>query len=311
MVTHYSRIFRFSVVLIAVGLGALCAPFSTAAQQPTVTIVSLTGQTMVFFQGGAPIPASVDTVLRAEDAIRTHAGATVVLKLSDGSELIVGENTNLHISVLTEDFRTGARTSRLKLLWGKVRALIAPGHQAEGSSFGVDTPNTLVGMKFSQPDSEVVYDPGTSTTSVIPHKFDVVVTNRVTNESVRIPEGYIGIIKDRGIQKVARTIPFPTGQADIVPIAQFRLDTIAGVLREFPDQIIVLEGHSDSVGSEKKNRELAQERVDQVKTHLVQNYGFDQDRIKTFSYGSSRPIMPNDTASGRARNRRVTVSRQL
>lgn len=257
------------------------------------------------------MPASKDMLLREGDSIRTHAGATLPLELSDGSQVILAENSNLHIAKLTEDPQTGARISRLILLWGKMRSLVSSGHQAKGSSYVIETPNAFADIQFSQPDSEVLYDPGTSTTTVMPHKFDVVVTNRVTNDSVRIPEGFIGIIQDRGIQKLARTIPFITGSTEVDIVAQYRLHSLAMILREFPDQVIILEGHTDSVGSDKTNQRLGQERADIVKDYLVQHYGFEPDRIKTISYGAEQPLASNDTEAGRARNRRVTVSRDL
>lgn len=293
------------------GLGTRCAPVWAEIQQPTAEILFLRGEALVFFQGGSPMPASVNMVLREGDTIRTHAGANLILQLSDGSELIIAENTNINIAKLAEDPQTGARTSRLVLLWGKARSLVSAGHQAKGSSYTIETPNAFTDIQFSQPDSEVLYDPGTSTTTVMPHRFDVVVTNRVTNDTVRIPEGFIGIVQDRGIQKLARTIPFTTGSTEIDPVAQYRLHSLAMILREFPDQVIILEGHTDSKGSDKTNQRLGQKRAEIVKTYLVQHYGFEPDRIKTVSYGAEQPLAPNDTEAGRARNRRVTVSRDL
>lgn len=292
-------------------LQSVCRPAYAEVRAPTATIVSLHGEALVFFQGGAPIPVSEDTVLRQGDAIRTHVGATVVLQLSEGSELILAENTNLSIAELNQDPRTGARQSRLVLWWGKIRSLVSSGHQAKGSSYTIQTPNTFAGIIFSHPDSEVLYDPGTSTTTVIPHKFDVVVTNRVTNDTVLIPEGFIGIIQDRDIKKLARTVPFASGSTDVDTIAKFRLHSLAKILREFPDQAIILEGHTDDVGSEEVNQKLGLERAEIVKTYLVQQYGFEPARIKTFSYGDSQPVAPNETEAGRARNRRVTISRDL
>jgi len=310
-VSRFGILYRSYLILLPGVLCVLCFPSLTEAQRPTATITALSGEALVFIQGGSPVPGSVDAVLHAGDTIRTHAGTTVVLELSDGSALILGENTNLDISELAEDPQTGARTSRLKLLWGKMRSLVSSGHQVPGSSFNIETPNALAGVKFSEPDSEVLYDPTMSTTTVIPHKFDVVVTNRVTNDSVRIPEGYIGIIHERGIQKIARTIPFLINDVRVNEIAKLRLDSIANILKEFPDQTIILEGHADNVGTEEKNKELGLERAEVVQQYLVAQYGFDPKRIKVVSYGDTRPIAPNDTEAGRTRNRRVTISREL
>ena len=95
------------------------------------------------------------------DQLQTSAGATVVLVLSDESELQLGENTSVQLSELLLNVQTGARQSRLKLWWGSVKSWLAPGHQTPGSTFEVQTPNALAGVKFSQPISEFSYDPTT------------------------------------------------------------------------------------------------------------------------------------------------------
>jgi hypothetical protein len=135
------------------------------------------------------------------------SGAEVVLALSDGSELQLEEETSLDIAVLVEEADTGARTSRIKLLWGQVRAMLSPGHQKEGSSFDVETPNALVGVKFSQPVIEVGYDPETDTTTVDAQTVDVVVTNLKTQRIELIRKGQRGLVRDRSILLQDRDSP--------------------------------------------------------------------------------------------------------
>jgi hypothetical protein len=172
-------------VVVWILLMLLCVSSGVSAQQPTATISSLSGKVLVSFQGQAAIPATSGTELRPGDIIETQVGAELVLTLSDGSELLLGENTSLDISALSAQPETGARTSRVKLLWGKVRALLSPNHQKEGSSFTIETPNALVGVKFSQPDVEVTYSPP-DTTIVCSYTVDVSVTNLTTGETILI-----------------------------------------------------------------------------------------------------------------------------
>ena len=67
---------------------------------------------------------------------------------------------------------------------------------------------------------------------------------------------------------------------------------------------VQLEGHTDSTGPEAYNMGLSVRRAEAVKNHLVEN-GIDTSRLTTKGFGESNPIAPNDTAKGRAENRRV------
>lgn len=185
-------------------IGSMMYSGSAFAQQPTATIVYLEGRAVVFDQGGTPVAAVEGMVLSQGDKLETQAGADVVLQLSDGSELDLGENTSISIDTLLQNQTTGARTSRIKLWWGSIRSFLAPGHQAEGSAYEVQTPNALVGVKFSQPDSEVAYDPQANKTLAIAHQFDLILTNLLTAETLLIPEGQTGIVQGLLLEIIPR-----------------------------------------------------------------------------------------------------------
>lgn len=87
-----------------------------------------------------------------------------------------------------------------------------------------------------------------------------------------------------------------------------------GVLTEIAEMItaaqeqVTIEGHTDSVGSAAYNMALGQRRADSVATFLG-SQGVPASDMTTVSYGETRPIAPNDTAEGRALNRRVEIKR--
>ncbi len=118
--------------------------------------------------------------------------------------MTLGENTMINLSSLVEDPESRARTSRFELWQGSLRALLSAEHQKPGSSFTVQTPNALVGVISSEPDSETMYDASSNTTIVNAHKSEVVVTNLLTGSSKVIPQGHSGIIHQRVIQELAR-----------------------------------------------------------------------------------------------------------
>jgi len=85
-----------------------------------------------------------------------------------------------------------------------------------------------------------------------------------------------------------------------------QLADVARSLKANPDVHISIEGHTDSVGPDTYNLRLSQRRAEAVETYLV-GKGIDEDRIETRGFGESKPITDNDTAEGRAENRRVEI----
>ncbi len=75
----------------------------------------------------------------------------------------------------------------------------------------------------------------------------------------------------------------------------------------FPESRVRVEGHTDSHGTDAANLKLSSERAQAVRQYLVANMGMDISRIEAVGYGESRPVATNETAEGRARNRRIDV----
>jgi OOP family OmpA-OmpF porin len=82
------------------------------------------------------------------------------------------------------------------------------------------------------------------------------------------------------------------------------LDQAAAILKEYPSVHIRISGHSDNRGNLARNVALSRARADAVKWYLV-DQGIEHTRLLTMGYGPERPIAENDTAAGRARNRRI------
>ncbi|MCB0451238.1 MAG: OmpA family protein, partial [Confluentibacter sp.] len=105
----------------------------------------------------------------------------------------------------------------------------------------------------------------------------------------------------------AKTILFDTGKSSIKPQSEKVLADIVAILKEYPNAKFTVEGHTDSVGSEKTNQSLSEARALSVKEYLVAN-GVDEFRLSSKGYGESKPIDSNKTAAGRANNRRVEIN---
>lgn len=99
---------------------------------------------------------------------------------------------------------------------------------------------------------------------------------------------------------------FATGQSTLLPIAQQRLDQVARSLIDQGARHLVVEGHTDSRGSAADNQALSLARAQAVRSYLISR-GISDAQIEAAGMGPSRPVAPNDTAEGRANNRRVEI----
>jgi outer membrane protein OmpA-like peptidoglycan-associated protein len=102
-------------------------------------------------------------------------------------------------------------------------------------------------------------------------------------------------------------IYFDFNQATLKPQSAPALKDIAAALQAAPKRPLALEGHTDSIGSDRYNDDLSARRADAVKTALVREYGVNPAMLSTVGHGERRPIESNDTLAGRARNRRVEL----
>jgi outer membrane protein OmpA-like peptidoglycan-associated protein len=115
----------------------------------------------------------------------------------------------------------------------------------------------------------------------------------------RIGEG-IKITFDSGIL-------FDVNKAALRPEAQANLQKLATILQKYADTNILIEGHTDSDGTEEHNLELSRNRAASVSNYLA-GLAVDPARFTTMGYGESQPVAANDTADGKQQNRRVELA---
>jgi len=99
---------------------------------------------------------------------------------------------------------------------------------------------------------------------------------------------------------------FATGQSTILPGAQDQLNKVADALKTQAEHHFVVEGHTDSQGTDLINNELSKKRAEAVRDYLVVR-GVSPDAISAMGIGSTRPVGDNKTVEGRAMNRRVEI----
>ncbi|GAB4347312.1 MAG: OmpA family protein [Candidatus Abyssubacteria bacterium] len=101
-------------------------------------------------------------------------------------------------------------------------------------------------------------------------------------------------------------ILFDVNEYSLKPGAQDNLSQIAQVLAKYPDFNILVEGHTDSTGTETYNQWLSEKRAQSVADYLIAQ-GLYSARIQVIGYGETRPVATNDTPEGRQQNRRVEL----
>jgi OOP family OmpA-OmpF porin len=104
-----------------------------------------------------------------------------------------------------------------------------------------------------------------------------------------------------------RAIQFPVGQAVIMPNNYALLSKVQRSIRTFGEPDVVIEGHTDSTGSDEVNEHLSQQRAGSVRQYFVANRTLPDEKIVAVGYGSKRPLASNATTEGRAINRRIDV----
>ena len=103
------------------------------------------------------------------------------------------------------------------------------------------------------------------------------------------------------------SVLFGSDSANLLPAAKDRLFQVALALQTLrPGQSVVVEGYTDSVGTDEYNQKLSLQRAESVRNYLV-SQGVPADRIRAVGHGESSPVTDNDTPAGRANNRRVEI----
>lgn len=116
------------------------------------------------------------------------------------------------------------------------------------------------------------------------------------------------LIDDTGCElQVSENISFQLNSSALKSSSLTKVEELATFLKRYENTIAIIEGHSDASGEEAYNEHLSKLRAAQVKQILVNQFNINPDRLRTESYGESRPIANNDTREGRQENRRVTT----
>jgi outer membrane protein OmpA-like peptidoglycan-associated protein len=112
--------------------------------------------------------------------------------------------------------------------------------------------------------------------------------------------------KEGILVKLKSDILFDTGKSELKSAATDQLDQIGDILQQYPQDKIVVVGHTDNVGGTDFNQTLSQQRADAVKVEILSR-GVGENSVSTVGLGESQPAASKTTGAGRQKNRRVEL----
>jgi OOP family OmpA-OmpF porin len=128
-----------------------------------------------------------------------------------------------------------------------------------------------------------------------------------TVKGLKVDEVGCPIVLDKTLE-INLDILFDTAKSEIKPEYMWQVQKLADAMNQYENTVVHVEGHTDSQGSDALNQKLSQSRADSVKAALITKYGIAADRVTATGHGEAKPIADNNTADGRAKNRRVVGS---
>ncbi len=111
---------------------------------------------------------------------------------------------------------------------------------------------------------------------------------------------------ERGLVITLGDVLFSTNKAQLESGGMRNVQKLADFLKQYPQYKVLVEGYTDSTGSDSLNQELSDRRANAVRTALIDK-GINSDRVTTRGYGKAFPVASNDTAASRQLNRRVEI----
>ncbi|HAX61969.1 MAG TPA: hypothetical protein DCX95_05375 [Elusimicrobia bacterium] len=153
-------------------------------------------------------------------------------------------------------------------------------------------------IKFS------VLDAVGNKTEAEPVEIDVNIQEKIIPEvkNISVKEEKRGLVVN-----LASSVLFDSGKAELKPASYPVLNEVVKLMQEYPENKILIEGHTDSYGSNAYNKKLSEKRAQAVVSILVSKYAVNSKRLKAVGYGEEKPIADNKTAAGREQNRRVEI----
>jgi outer membrane protein OmpA-like peptidoglycan-associated protein len=139
-------------------------------------------------------------------------------------------------------------------------------------------------------------------------------TQKITTEKVRkvqklfpVGEAKVNLDAAKNVNIVLRSLNFDVSKSVLKPEHYRLVAEVKKALDMFPNQKVIISGHTDFTGSSEFNKKLSMERAQSVMKYL-KSLGVKETRLRALGVGEANPIAPNDTPEGRRLNRRIEVT---
>ena len=221
-------------------------------------------------------------------------------------DILKNSHPNLHTIMLTGDigtsldddsfFSLGLEYSYNKMLY------LRTGYQYSGDEPGF---KAGFGVKYKNFGLDYAFIPLADLGNI--HKISLSYRLKTESEVLEKEEEKVTqIITSRGIEIALNDIMFEFDKADLKPKYLSLIDKAIDIIKQHATNDIIIEGHTDAIGSDEYNIELSKARAKNVYDYLISK-GLDAKQISYVGLGKKRPIADNTTEAGRARNRRVYI----
>lgn len=172
--------------------------------------------------------------------------------------------------------------------------------------------------KYTNPDAPEVHTAALQAlknAKILPVSGKILEIKGVTRGVTGIIEELGGKVTDREVRlELSADVLFDFNKSDIKPAAAETLSKVAQVIKNYGNAPVIIEGHTDSVGTDDYNLKLSESRAQSVKTWMQKQGGINAARMSIKGWGETKPAAPNTTSNGkdnpegRQKNRRVEIT---
>ena len=278
---------RFPMTLIAVAVLASCSsvPQNTLLTDAHNSYDSARSDPQVATLAPVELRDAKDSLLKADSALSKDESEDAVNQLSyiARQKVRIAQEAAQRKAAEQEIAKAGAKRDQIRL---------------EGRTAEADASKAQVAMVQQTSDQQSV--------------ALAVAGANAERDQTRIAKQDVEI-KDLNAKKTARgmvmtlgDVLFNTNKAEVKPGGMRNVQKLADFLKQYPKQKVLIEGYTDSTGSNSLNQALSERRADAVRVALI-GMGVNSTQIETRGYGESYPVANNDTSINRQLNRRVEV----
>jgi outer membrane protein OmpA-like peptidoglycan-associated protein len=214
------------------------------------------------------------------------------------------------ITELIKDFKRREYTPEDEVLWYQKQLSDINEPLGEPLPFNEPNRNVVLGMQQSIKDLKQQRDDTATQRSQYEQELSLTAEQRAAVDKVQslFTPSEANVYQQRqNVLISAHGFRFPSGGSEIGTANFALMKKIIQAVKTFPESSIEISGHTDSTGSEAVNRNLSKARAQNVAKFLVEVGGIPANRIFATGFGENKPVASNETASGRAANRRVEV----